>query len=322
MSDENANLPAQVASAISGIPAKLVPSSIKAFDRLIGAAFDIPVAWLNQRKAKIEAQTQAYAAVEAAISQAVADEAGADPEIIEQALNILVRKEYRKQVNRQLVSQAAIEDLNSASIDNDHAEPGSDFIDDDWLNIFERYAEDASSERMQSLWGRVLAGEIRKPGRFSIRTLRFLSEFSQSDALTFAEFCESAFGDIAPKSLVSPDGATDITKLIYLESAGLITGADSLGLNKSWSFREDGVGFVREGNLAIIFRGEPKTKFECSVLLLTPLGQELINLLPGRDAAVVAERVANAIKSDKTKSASLAMVNSEGSAFTIKDFWK
>ena len=189
--DDQSNLPAQIAKAVSGIPSALVPSAVKALDRLIGAAVDIPTAWLAQKKTKIEAQTQAYSAVEAAISHTVATEAGADPEIVQQALNVLVRKEYRKQVNRQAVSEAMIEDLRSQSeIPN---EPAPDSIDDDWLNVFERYAEDASTERMQNLWGRVLGGELRDPGKYSMRTLRFLSEFSQVDAQLFAELSLKAF---------------------------------------------------------------------------------------------------------------------------------
>lgn len=323
MSDgaEESNLPAQIANAVAGVPAKLIPSSVKALDRLIGAAVDIPVAWLNQQKAKIDAQTQAYAAVETAIAKAVATEAGATPEIVQQAINVLVRKEYRKQVNRESVGQAAIEDLRTNTEVTDQAEIPP-LVDDDWLNVFERYAEDASTERMQKLWGRVLAGEIRKPGRYSMRTLRFLSEFSQADALTFADFCNSAFSDFAPRSIAQPDNIRDVSNLIYLEAAGLITGTDSIGLQKRFSVRPDGVAFIREGNLAVIFNAEPNTKIELPVLLLTPLGQELISLLPGRDPRLAAERVANAMRSAAIKSAYLATVDQKGSAIPMKIFWQ
>lgn len=76
MSDPDAatNLPARVAEAIAGIPKALVPSSIKALDRLVGAAVDIPAAWLAQRKARIDAQTEAYGLVEASIAKAAAAE--------------------------------------------------------------------------------------------------------------------------------------------------------------------------------------------------------------------------------------------------------
>src|SRR4051812_7590487 len=101
MSDpkELPNLPAQIAEAVAGIPKALVPAAVKALDRLIGAAVDIPVAWLAQQKAKIDTQTQAYALVEAAIAKAAASEASADPETVQRAVEVLVRQAYRKQGN-------------------------------------------------------------------------------------------------------------------------------------------------------------------------------------------------------------------------------
>jgi hypothetical protein len=111
----------------------------------------------------------------------------------------LLAKEYRQQGNREAVAREFLNDLQQTEeLPTQSTEPAPE-LDDDWLNVFERYAGDASTDRMQRLWGRVLAGEVRRPGRFSIRTLRFLSEFSQQDALLFADFCTSAFGGIAPR---------------------------------------------------------------------------------------------------------------------------
>ncbi|MGV3730988.1 MAG: DUF2806 domain-containing protein [Sphingopyxis sp.] len=316
------NLPAQIAEAISGVPKALVPSSIKALDRLIGAAVDIPVAWLGQQKAKIDAQTEAYAAVEAAIAVTAASEVGATPEIIQQAMNVLVRKEYRKQSNRNAVGQAALEDLRSSDTGRTEIKDPEE-IDEDWLNIFERYAEDASTERMQKLWGRVLSGEIRKPGTYSLRTLRFLSEFSQADALTFAEFCDSAFGETAPKKLVKPDNLQDIRSLLYLESSGLIKGADGMGLQRTMKFGEDGTGYLIERDLAIIFKGKPETKLIQKIVALTPLGQELLTLLPARDPKAAAKRVAEACKCPEIEEAYLVRIlNERGETSPIEIFWQ
>lgn len=145
--------------------------------------------------------------VEASIAENVALGAGADPDIAQRAMNKLARKEYRKQVNREAVASAMVEDLQDHATSAENLATGSvptSELDDNWLNVFQRYAEDASSERLQGLWGKVLAGEVRQPGRFSSRTLRFLSEFSQSDALLFETFAKSVFGDNAPKKLVAP----------------------------------------------------------------------------------------------------------------------
>lgn len=242
---EPSNLPAQIAEALVSIPKGLTPRVVKALDRLLGAAVDVPVAWLAQKKAKIDAQTESYKLVETAIAQAVATGAGADEETAQRAMTVLVRKEYRKQVNREAVATAMVQDLREQAANaetSDQTTPSAE-LDEDWLNVFERYAEDASSDRLQGLWGRVLAGELRKPGRYSARTLRFLSEFSQADALTFENFSKFAFADAAPKELAAPADRTDIRHLIYLESSGLIQGA-STGLQRTITFNELGVSFI------------------------------------------------------------------------------
>lgn len=311
------NLPATIGNAVAGIPQSLVPASIKALDRLVGAVIDIPVAWLNQQKAKIEAQTDAFAAVEQAIGKAVANEVGSDPETVQRAVEVLVRKSYRKQINREAVAVAMIEDLSESDSAPQAPEQLPASVDDDWLNVFERYAEDATTEKMQKLWGRVLAGEVRKPGRYSMRTLRFLSEFSQADAILFAEFCECSFGDFAPKELVKT--GDDIRTLIYLESAGLIQGASGLGLTWSTTFNEHGNASLREGALLIVMKGKPGGKVSHSCCILTPLGQEVMSLLPGRIPRAAARKVGLALRSDAIESAYIATELSASTQLTAME---
>ena len=118
MTSGSNNLPApttavDVIGALAGIPAALTPACIKAFDRLIGAATDIPAAWLAQKRAQIDAQTQAYTLVESEIAKVAASEASASPEVIERAVSVLVRKSYRKHINREAVAVAALDDMRS-----------------------------------------------------------------------------------------------------------------------------------------------------------------------------------------------------------------
>lgn len=324
-STETPNLPAQIAAAIAGVPIALVPACIKALDRLIGATVDIPVAWLAQQRSRIDAQTQSYRLVEASIAKAAASEAGADQATIQTAIDVLVRKSYRQHANREAVAAAMIEDLSSTHEQRTEADgpPPLSNIDDDWLNVFERYSEDASTERMQKLWGRVLAGEVRKPGRYSMRTLRFLSEFSQADALMFADFCNSVFGDIAPNALVKPPEIKDIRHLIFLESAGLVQGGSGMGLTHRLNLNNEGSAFLREGALVVLLNGTPGGSIQTPACVLTPLGQELLTLLPGRDSRTAARRVALAMRTPQIDSAYLTTVEEvSGRLFPMEILWQ
>jgi hypothetical protein len=325
--EQSSNLPAQIAAAVAGIPAALVPVCVKALDRLIGATVDIPVAWLEYHKAKIVSQTEAFRTIDGAITVKAAAKAGANEQFADRALDNLVRKSYRQLNNKEAVSAAMLEDLRdnpdqpeAQNATNSGTEPQA--IDDDWLNVFDRYAEDASSERMQRLWGRVLAGEVRTPGKYGMRTLRFLSEFSQADALSFSAFCKSSFGDMAPKSLVIPDQAQDIRELLYLESAGLIQGASGMGLEATKSFDQGGSALIHEKSLALLFKGMPNTKFSYSVVTLTPLGQELVSLLPERDVRAAARAVGLSMRTPQISSCYLIVLGANGAAVPMEVLWQ
>jgi hypothetical protein len=99
-------------------------------------------------------------------------------------------EEKRKLENKVAAAQAAIEEL--------EVDPGSisaaHEIEDDWLNLFARLAEDKSSETLRRLFGKVLAGEVKKPGSFSLRTIQLLATISKSDADLISQFLSYELG--------------------------------------------------------------------------------------------------------------------------------
>ena len=62
-------------------------------------------------------------------------------------------------------------------------------IDHDWTARFFNDVQDVSSEEMHVLWGRILAGQIEKPGNTSLRTLGVLRNLDQATARLFVRFC-------------------------------------------------------------------------------------------------------------------------------------
>lgn len=62
----------------------------------------------------------------------------------------------------------------------------------DWTARFFREVQDVSSEEMQSLWSRVLTGEVKKPGTTSMRTLTILKDLDERTARLFLRSCSAA----------------------------------------------------------------------------------------------------------------------------------
>ncbi|MCY4142117.1 MAG: DUF2806 domain-containing protein [Gammaproteobacteria bacterium] len=69
--------------------------------------------------------------------------------------------------------------------DTESDEIKSQAIDDDWLNIFYAEAGLRNADEIKETFARILAGEIRQPGKFSIGTLRTVSALDEESANVF-----------------------------------------------------------------------------------------------------------------------------------------
>ncbi|WP_420618551.1 DUF2806 domain-containing protein [Candidatus Poriferisocius sp.] len=72
--------------------------------------------------------------------------------------------------------------------------------DHDWTARFFNEVQDVSSEEMQVLWAKVLAGEVEKPGSTSLRTLDILRKINKDTAKLFERLCSVSCSIIAKPS--------------------------------------------------------------------------------------------------------------------------
>jgi hypothetical protein len=84
---------------------------------------------------------------------------------------------------------------------------------------------------MQRLWARVLKGEAKKPGTFTVHTMEFLSRMSQSDAELIANLGNFALNGrhifSGTTAALEAAGLT-LDKLLYLSDLGIISGVTGL----------------------------------------------------------------------------------------------
>jgi len=84
-----------------------------------------------------------------------------------------------------------------------------DPYEDDWLNTFENEACQKSSEEMQERFARTLAGEIKRPGTYSIRAIKLLGQIDPETASIFRTFCSGCI------SFDNPSGSGSIYRSIF-----------------------------------------------------------------------------------------------------------
>ena len=93
-------------------------------------------------------------------------------------------QEKKKLVNQLSVVRKSIEEAGDCNV-RDH-EP-----DHDWTARFFGYIQDVSGEEMQTLWAKVLAGEVQRPGETSLRTLSTLRNLDKVTAALFGTLCSA-----------------------------------------------------------------------------------------------------------------------------------
>ena len=290
MPNETPPVPASIGEALGGFfgPLRHIPGALGAIGRLVGKTAELGEKWLDIPAAEAERRAQAVRDDKDArsiamkmLGEAVGTQAVADHALLGRAMSSFVDDRLRKQTNREEVARKAIDSL-------DEKQPAPDVIGpaEDWMNVFEAHAERANSEELRSLWGRVLAGEIRHRGAYSLRSLQFISLLDQN----LAALVDKIGGFIVNESVI-PD-------LIYFRrSPGLdelLTVAD-LGLvatdkSSEVSVPTSGPAHMKLGSDRVIrFTAIGNKQYRIAGAIITHLGKEIFPLVNARASEAIIE---------------------------------
>ncbi|KWH20084.1 DUF2806 domain-containing protein [Burkholderia multivorans] len=157
-------------------------------------------------------------------------------------------------------------------------------IDGDWLRSWRDSAARVSSDELQSLWGKILAGEVKAPGSCSLRTLDFVRNLSQDEAREIEQICPFVFKDgfiFKYGALADAAGAIRYEYLMFLEEIGLINIGGGPGLSLTMSSAVEG-SFLRAlftRDLAIVVKAKDAAKkLVLANYRVTPLGMQVFGL--------------------------------------------
>lgn len=268
--------------------------AIAAFDRLLGGFIGIPAAWLERHEQRIRNQADNESIIRRAAAKRTKAAIMNDEEVSEAFAEMALSASLSSVVNKVKVAQLAVEDLSENTVEQEETAE----IDLDWLNHFGSHAEKVSSERMQPLWAKVLAGEIRRPGAFSLSTLRLLSELDQSMALAFQDEVKCRVGNeyILKPSEEDMQGER-LLRLSFLEEVGLLQTIDLIGgVQRRFAPGPSGKASIRQQDLLLLMESQAPVK--CPIILLTRAGREIrfAGLLPPPDPLAVLERMGEAME--------------------------
>jgi hypothetical protein len=157
-----------------------------------------------------------------------------------------------------------------------------DEIDNDWMARFFEAAKLVSDKEMQSLWGRLLAGEANKSGTFSKRTIDLVSNLEKRDAELFTNLCTFVWRirDLVPIVVDFDDDdiyeaqMINFATLRHLDDIGLIS-LNVVGSVTLDDFPQVQTFHYHGTSINLQFPKTDNNNLELGHVLLTKAGQEL-----------------------------------------------
>ena len=188
-------------------------------------------------------------------------------------------REIRGEVNVSKVLLSA-----EADLADDPQAPPDRTVDDDWLFRWRDAASVVSSEELQTLWGRVLAGEIKSPGSFSLRTLEFLKNISHEEALKIAKLAPFVLSNgcifKSDEKRLDSEGIT-FGFLLDLQNLGITCGVDTAGLSRT-TIGNNPNGFneliISHDRVLVVTNEDASKQLKLAIYGLTSLGQQIFKL--------------------------------------------
>lgn len=194
----------------------------------------------------------------------------------------LDHQEHKRQRNMRAIVSAAVEEAGSDR-------PPDEDVDDDWTARFFDHAKDVSNEEVQKLWAQVLAGEVRNPGRFPVRTLDVLRNLSPAEARAIAAvapFTLNRQAILRPFLGPKEDEASRFRRILELEEAGIVTA--HVELHYTLKVEPDIDTSLHVGDTLLQIASTVAIRRPIEAYKLTSAGFDLVSLVkgPGDEAYV------------------------------------
>jgi len=259
--------------ALIRIDGKAVEKLIDVISKGIGKLY-------TPRAIRKEADAKAYEIVTIEKAKALAKANGLEIEqdTLDKMQERILFREINKQKNIDAVSLMAAKELENVNNISEES------VDNDWTVRFFNIVENISDSDMQTLWARILAGEVKEPNSYSIHTLEFLRNMTKAEAELFT-YCANyviqngANSFIFNKDKVLVQNGLCFEKILELNDLGLIQVHSNLELEFATSQKDVELIFCTGNKIikAIKKAGSPVLKLPCYTL--TKIGGELLKLL-------------------------------------------
>lgn len=215
-------------------------------------------------------------------------------ELAKRAGRRMAYQEITKQENIEAVVDCAYQELlGKCSISDEN-------VSRDWMMRLINSVEDISSEDMQKLWGKILAGEIMEPNTFSYKTLDCMRNLSKKDAELFERICKIVTNHSYILSDIIENWGFTYGDILALDECGLINSSSTIGMRIPMSKENINI-FIDFGEYVLVGKtkeGENGKEIVIQQYPLTKAGREISRIIVTKIPFAYIEEVSDKIKNE------------------------
>lgn len=201
--------------------------------------------------------------------------------LAELAASIDLADRMRREINvtRALAHAARI-------AEGDTSEPSTGPVDPDWLHRWHEFAGSVSKDQLHELWGRVLTGEVKTPGTYSLRTLNFIKDLSTDEANLISRFSPFVGTDLQfvwVETTSLEKYGFPFKDAIALADLGIVSNINPAA-SKPLTFETGKITLFQFGSkkvIAVTPTADKDVKVALSVWSISKLGLEVLSLCAG-----------------------------------------
>lgn len=261
--------------------------------RLVTGSFDISETWLRNHQLMIEAQGASQRQIVQEFANEASRAVSRTPAIKTRAESYAETIVEKKQATRENIARKTLEHLSDRDVPEEASTPSEDF-----MRSFEGVAEKASSEELQDMMARILAGEIRKPGSIS-RLALSIADVLDKNIIESMLFIKPY---LISNNWVCTDSLSYDQFRIHANLLSSVRITTEIG-PRNFGFLEVGYAVhVYENGVILINLKDKQSAFkftpQADGFNLSIPGQELMSLIPGQNTVSIEDIAKNYRKNE------------------------
>jgi Protein of unknown function (DUF2806) len=163
-------------------------------------------------------------------------------------------------------------------------EPSNEEVDPDWYTRWRENAKSVRNDELRRIWARTLAGEVKSPGTYSLRTLDLIKNLSQADAVAISKLGQFSIRDLIIKCAYLKENGIEFEFLLHMDDLGIMSGVQGgeisgleFNLNSIEKDKFRG-SLISRNKILLIESDDPSKKLSLPCYKLTKIGAEILSL--------------------------------------------